>query len=99
MKSKTGETAFSRASHKSVRIGKFILSRNVNVATIDSCFLTPQFYHNELVLDMLLAGINPKGKDSLSYCYFICVIQIRSMLATDEADLGCPRDLKSGNRR
>ena len=70
MKSKTGETAFSRASHKSVRIGRFILSRNVNVATIDSCFLTPQFYHNELVLDMLLAGINPKGEDSLSHCYF-----------------------------
>ena len=61
VKSKTGETAFSRASHKSVKISRFILARDVNVATIDSSFLTPQFYHEELVLDMLLKGINPKG--------------------------------------
>ena len=81
MKSKT---AFSRASHKSVRIGKFILSRNVNVATIDSCFLTPQFYHKELVLDMLLAEINPKGEDSLN------VIPLASycMTHTDQIDVG-----------
>ena len=70
MKSKTGETAFSRASQKSVNIAKFIMSRNVNVATIDSSFLTPQFVHEELVLEMLLAGINPKGKDFLTYVIY-----------------------------
>ena len=63
MKSKTGQTAFSRASVSSIKIAKFILSRNVNTATIDVSFVTPQFYHNELVLEMLLAGINPKGED------------------------------------
>ena len=64
VKSKTGETAFSRASTKSVKISKFILDRDVNVSTIDSKFLTPQFYFEELVMDMLLEGrINPKGGD------------------------------------
>ena len=63
MKSKTGQTAFSRASVSSIRIAEFILSRNVNTATIDVTFMTPQFYHDELVLKMLLAGINPKGED------------------------------------
>ena len=71
VKSKTGETAFSRACTKSIKISKFILARDVNVATIDSSFLTPQFYHEELVLDMLLKGINPKGLDSnkIAYCF------------------------------
>ena len=68
MKSKTDETAFSRASGKSVKIARFIMcERNVNVATIDSSFLTPQFVHEELVLEMLLAGINPKEKDFSTY--------------------------------
>ena len=47
-----------------MKISKFILDRDVNVSTIDSKFLTPQFYFEELVMDMLLEGrINPKGGD------------------------------------
>ena len=59
--------------------------RNVNIATIDSSFLTPQFVHEELVLEMLLAGINPKGKNFSTYLIYdqsLCYSKTRTCTRT-----------------